>query len=365
MPADLSRALRLAGLLALALACGGRDPASDPGLAPTPTSVAPAEGWATVPTAVVIHGGNFLVRTVQAASGGAPSVDTRHRAWLGGVELQDVAWVDARTLHATVPPGVPAGPQPLTVENALGGRGELASAFLVRTGAALQASLAASAAVASVGQEVTLTLTLANGGPGAVTNVTPAAPVVETPGPVALGVLRGPTPAAIASLDPGATAVFSWTVAGTASGSATLLVSASGADATSGETVTASASVPVLVERPAALEVSAFTATSPMTFGQPGTVTLTVANTGEATADLRAIATSLTAAPSQSAGSCEGVSPAPPLAIPGGSGPVTFTWTCTPSARGTLLVGAAVSAADANSGASATPLVPPVAVTVQ
>jgi hypothetical protein len=367
MPADTSSAARLAFLLALALACGGRDPDRDPRLAPAPTSVVPAEGWATAPTAVVIHGGNFLVRTVQAASGGAPSVDTRHRAWLGGVELQDVVWVDVQTLHATVPAGVPAGPQPLTVENALGGRGELASAFVVRAGpaAALEATLAASAATSSVGQEVTLTLTLTNAGAGAVTNLAPAAPALAaTSGLPAVSVVQGPTPATIAALAPGATATFTWAVAGTASGGATLTASASGADALGGEVVAASASVALLVQRPAALALSAFTATSPVKIGDPSALTLTLENAGEAAARLDAIATSLRTAASQSAGSCGPVTPALPVAIPGGA-PVTFTWTCTPSAKGNLLADAAVTAIDANSGASASPAVPQVGIAVQ
>jgi hypothetical protein len=365
MPAEISRAARLACLLALA--CGGGG-AQDASLAPLLTSVAPAEGWATAPTAVVIHGGNFLVRTVQASSGGAPSLDTQHRAWLGGVELKDVVWVDLQTLRATVPAGAPAGAQPLVVENAVGGRGELASAFLVRTGpaATLQATLAAGLATASVGQPFTLTLTLANAGAGPVTNLTPGTPgVAATSGLPALSVVSGPSPASIAALDPGGTAVFTWTVQGSASGGATLSASASGADGISQETVAGSASVPVLIQRPAALAVYALTATSPVSIGQASTITLTLANTGEATASVGAIATALRSAPSVSAGVCGAVSPAPPLAIAGGSGPISFTWTCTPSATGTLLAEAAVSATDANSGAGASPVVPPVAVAVQ
>ena len=47
------------------------------------------------------------------------------------VELADGVWVDEHTLRATIPAGLPVGQHALTVENALGGRGQLQAAYEV------------------------------------------------------------------------------------------------------------------------------------------------------------------------------------------------------------------------------------------
>ena len=122
---DPDRALRaLALLTAVLAACGDRRAA----LPPRPLGIEPSVAYGSVPTAAVIRGDGFYVRGVQVASGGS-HVETRHRAWLGAVELADVAWLDEHTLHAVVPAGLPAGRYDLTVENALGDRGSIPGAF--------------------------------------------------------------------------------------------------------------------------------------------------------------------------------------------------------------------------------------------
>lgn len=360
MPDRCPRALWVAGCLAVA--CGGAG--TDASLDPKPVSVTPSEGPATLATAVVISGTNFLARPVQSASGGQPTVDTHHRAWIGNVELQDVVWVDAQTLQATVPAGVPPGAQPLVVENALGRRGELASAFLVRPNASLQAALAIGGTI-DVGQEATLTLTLTNPGTSPVANVAPAAPsVTVTSGAPAITVVAGPTPSTIASIDPGQSAAFTWTLKGTAAGGATVSASAAGTDGFTQDPVSGSASAPIVVQQ-RVLAVTAFSVTASgvpqttLSVGQAVTVTLTLKDNAEAAA-----AVSASTAVMAGLGTCGASSPPAPLTIASGAS-ATLTWTCTASAPGSAALSATVTATDANTGADVSPVPSSTSITIQ
>ncbi len=349
-----------------ALACGG---SSESGVEdPRPTSVDPGSGSMGTPTPVIIRGDGFLARTVRPASGGAPTLDASHRAWLGDTELQDVIWVDVHTLRATVPAGLPPGPQPLVVENTFGRRGRLDAAFLV-TGGGLGATAAASESTASVGQEIALTLTVKNTGNAAATGITPGAPAVTASGGASASLTGGPNPASISSLGPGDIGAFTWTIRVTAAGQLDLLASATGTDSFSNGPLSGSGSVSVAVQPAAAL--SATIAASPATVGVGETIALflTVTNSGGEGA---ASATNVVvpAAPTQSSNdgaiaSCPGSpSPASIASLAAGKSQ-TFTWVCTAAKGGTLNLSASASGADANSSAAVTSGAPSATVTIR
>lgn len=335
--------------MSVALACAAPDVP-----APRPTSVEPGTGYGGTPTPVVIHGTDFAVRTMQPSSGGSPTLDTRYRAWLGEAELIEVAWVDSRTLRATVPAGLPAGAATLVVEGPFGRRGSLDQAFVVSwlPGTALRATAAATPSTASVGQGVHLDLTVANDGTTDAVEVTPEPPAPSSADGAAAVLLDGPSPPSVASLRPGQAATFAWTWQATAPGSLSFDVRASGRDVFSGQTVAVVPPAPArtTVQRAAALSA---------TLGVPATVqadsdfavTMAVANSGEAAA--LAVSPSALAVESGSAAVVAKLGPSPPLADVPGGGSVTFVWIygAGPTSGAVQLSGEATGR-DANSGAA-------------
>jgi hypothetical protein len=164
-----SRALLLAAVLGAACA-GAPDPS-----APAPESVEPAAGFLALETPVVIRGRDFLVRASQGVEGaGEDRVDARFRAWLGGVELREVTWVDAGTLSAVVPADALAeGDHELVVEGPYGTRGALAGAYAAVAAAGgmppgLEFDPVAVPSVVAPGGTVTIRVHVTNAGPGAI-----------------------------------------------------------------------------------------------------------------------------------------------------------------------------------------------------
>jgi hypothetical protein len=164
-----SRALLLAAVLGAACA-GAPDPS-----APAPESVEPDAGFLAVETPVVIRGRDFLVRASQGVEGaGEDRVDARFRAWLGGVELREVTWIDAGTLSAVVPADALAeGDHELVVEGPYGTRGALAGAYEAVAAAGgvppgLEFDPVAVPSVVAPGQTVTIRVHVTNAGPGAI-----------------------------------------------------------------------------------------------------------------------------------------------------------------------------------------------------
>lgn len=337
--------------MSVALACATPDVP-----VPHPTSVEPRTGYGGTATQVVIHGTDFVVRALQPSSGGSPAIDTRHRAWLGEVELVDVVWVDTQTLRATVPAGLPAGAYGLVVEGPFGRLGSLDQAFVVSwlPGTALRATAAATPSTASVGQGVGLTLVVANEGTTDAEEVAPGALTPTSADGAAAVLVDGPSPPSVASLRPGQAATFTWTWQATAPGSLSFDVRASGRDVFSGQTVTVVPPAPArtTVQRPAALSA---------TLGVPATVqadsdfavTMTVGNSGEAAA--LAVSPSALAVESGSASVLLELGPTPPSADVPGGGTVTFVWIygAGPTSGPVQLSGEATGR-DANSGAAVT-----------
>lgn len=341
------RADRIVAVAALALAAAACERLEAP--APVPRAVEPERAFVANRTAVVIRGEGFVARTAQSASGGAPQVDVSHRAWLGAAPLEDVRWIDPHTLSATVPAGLPPGRLPLVVENAYGLRGRLDAAFEVvaERGAALAVAVEASAAVVTVGQEVAVTVRVANVGWATAREVEPALAVSASGGAaVSLG---DPSPGSAGELAPGEAVEFAWSGVAAASGELSLTASALGVDAFSGDAVAGpAASAGLLIERPASLVATISAARARATTGQAVAVALTVSNGGSAGAVLTDVAPS--SSPPGGA-SCTPPSPAPPLELPAGDS-VVLAWSCTSALPGGMALSAAVAGADTRSGAA-------------
>lgn len=291
---------------------------------PRPGTVEPSQGFTARPTRVVIRGEDFLVRPCQAASGGAPAVDSAFRAWLGSQQLEEVAWIDAQTIHATVPAGLAAGPYSLVVEGPFGRQGQLGSAFTVLADppGSLMVTVGATHTVVSVGQAIPVDATVTNSGSGEVVGVAPDA---TAPSGVEVLLASGPVPASIPSLAPGAQGVFSWTFVAAAAGTLTFGASVTGTDVLSGSTLGAASATAaqVAVQRPAALGAT-LSAPPAVALGIPFEVSMVVTNAGEAAA-VEVAPGPLALAPGSVPAAVES-GPSPSSAtIPGGEAQ-TFIW---------------------------------------
>ncbi len=340
-----------ASLAALSCSDGGSGP-------PRPGSMEPSSGLASQSTPVIIRGDGFLARPSEQQSGGGETIDARHRAWLDDAELDGVIWIDAHTLQAVVPAGLPAGPKRLLVENAFGQRGAVESAFtVIRAGSQTPAALSATLAVQGspstvlVGQALSVTLTVSNTGQGGA-SVTTVTPTVSPAGAATCGL---PSPAPPQTIAGGGSTNFTWTCTATTAGSLTLGATVAGTATTGGAALQATApGVALTVQLPAELTATVATNRNTANVGQAVTVTLTLTNGGTSTANVTSITRSTTGV----AANCTAPSPAS-ASVPTG-GTRNFTWNCTPSASGTLTLSATAAGTDAVSGGaiSATPAAP-------
>ncbi len=353
------RAERLALLCATAvLGCARTDIEE-----PRPTSVEPASGYAGTPTPVLIRGDGFLVRTTQSTAGGEPTVDAHHRAWLGETELDDVMWIDVHTLHAIVPAGLPQGLQPLVVENAYGRRGSLQGAYAVvtSTGAMLRTIVDDGGAITvSVGQVIALTATVTNVGTAAATGLAASATATSEDGAAAT-LTSGSSPPEVTSLGPGQNVGFQWTYTALAAGQLRFSVSVTATDDFSGVEVGSAADLPLTIELPASIAATIVSSRTIADTGQAIALTFTVTNGGSATAHILSVVPAVT--PSAGA-TCGAFGPAPPLDVGSGQA-VVFRWTCTSGSAGSLTLGGAAHATDANSGDPIEATAIPAHVTVQ
>ncbi len=328
----------LAAALAIAVACQGPAPAQ----APRPSAAEPAQGFAGSEAIIEIVGSAFHVRAVQRAGAGGSSVDASYRAWLDDVELLDVVWLDTGRLRARVPAGLPLGPLDLTVEGPYG-RGSVAAAYEVFPGASPSLTASASLpAAANVGQEVTLALTVQNGGDTPVDGVR----LELTPGiPGAIALLEPVEPQDVPAAE---RRTLTARLRAAAEGAVSLSIAAVGTDPRTGAAVEARADASVRVERPSALSATLALPPGPVAPQSVLVVTMTVTNTGAATAvdvmpgPLEESAESTAAAAVLSA-------PSQPVVLAGGASAV-FTWTCRAVAAGSLVLSAAATGVDVNDG---------------
>jgi hypothetical protein len=348
------RAPSLRPLLLLTLICATCSGGTPSGEVPQPAEMVPSAGYATTPTAVKITGSNFLAQAKQQASGGAPTLDTSHRAWLDDVELQDVTWVSTTELTATVPAGLAVGAHRLTVENAMGERGTLDGAFTVLPGSSFSAAVAFDRTTVTEGQAFHLTLTLANDGGADVTDLALGIPSVSSPDG-ADATPSGAAPDAPATLAVGDSQTFTWTYVATKAGHLSATVGATGKDASSGAALDAApaAAAQVVVQTPpelrAELSIPEFVPVSSATEARDFTVTIRVANSGGADAVEVAPTAPATVAGSVPVSPKDGPAPAS-ATVPAGQA-VSFTWTFTAGTSiGSLQLSGGADGRDANSG---------------
>jgi hypothetical protein len=326
--------------LAAALGCQSAGPSGPP----RPTEVVPPQGYEGAETLVEILGSDFHVRAVQQTGSSDSSVDAGYRASIGGVALQDVVWVDKTKLRARVPRGLPVGRHDVTVEGPFGG-GSAPGAYEVLAGAppSLTASLTAPRSV-SIGQEVVIGVTVKNAGASIVQGVRPE---IGLTGAGSLALVAGVTPQDLA---PG-TYVFASSFRAEQPGDVSLSVTVTGTDSGTGEPLpSASAAGHLLIERPAALTASLTLPEGPIPVGE-FPVTITVTNTGEATAV--GVLPAALADDGSTAVFSSVAPPAQPMPLASGAS-IAFTWSCRAVVSGSLTLTASVSGYDANDGRALT-----------
>jgi hypothetical protein len=176
------RGLLLAAVLA-ASACSGETVLPPP----APTAIEPAAGFTAAEVPVVIRGEAFYVRGSHGAGGpGGDRASAEYRAWLGGVPLSGVRWVDRATLTAIVPAGTLAdGTHDLVLEGPYGTRGSLPGAYAAIPGDApvLAVEPAAVPTTVLVGDPAELRVRVTNLGPGALEEVALSVKPVLAPRP--------------------------------------------------------------------------------------------------------------------------------------------------------------------------------------
>ncbi|MBS2021892.1 MAG: hypothetical protein JST92_05740 [Deltaproteobacteria bacterium] len=216
------------------------------------------------------------------------------------------------------------------------------NAVTIANAATLQASAALDRAQVSVGQTVTLTLTLHDAGQAGVTGASCATPTLTGSG----GLTLTSSPAT-QDVPGGATRTCVWTYVAASAGTSTFSSSASGSDQNSGAAVASNAASagPLLIQTAAALTAQASLAPPNASTGQLMSFQLEVTNTGQATASLVA------PGPVAHAGTGTATQVAAPSAqdVPGGE-TRTFTWGYSATAAGGVQLSASVSGTDANSG---------------
>lgn len=202
---------------------------------------------------------------------------------------------------------------------------------------------------ADVGQDVELSVTVANEGEAAARLV--AAQLEPQGGSVAFDRVSGPTPVA-ARLAAGERATFKFVIRPRAAGSLTLEAKAFGIDDNDARALNSEifALPGIAVESPARLSAE-LVLPDVMTGGQAVTATLVVRNDGEAMARNVAPVPAIPVATTVS-GTASAVATVAPAAqdVPGGS-TATFTWTYVASGAGTFSLAATVRGTAMNSGA--------------
>lgn len=326
-----------AGALAVwALACTRTSALPQP---PAPQSVEPSTAYVGQDTPVLLRGDAFNPEAVQQlGSGSHIALDTGFRAFLGDVELSGVRFIDARTLSATVPAGLPPGDYSLTVEGPYG-RGTATDVFHAVQGVPPSLSAAASApSRALTGQEVTVSVAVSNGGTMAALGVAPGA-----------GTAAGPP----ATLQPAAETVdiaggnehtFAWQVQASEPGSLDLTLPVAGTDQISGTPVSAQATTSILFVTPARLVATPRPAPPSQPAGPIIQLTLDVENTGGSDA------LGVAFGPLSGTGGVVEILSAPdPQDVPAGT-IRTFVWTIRGSLEGTAVLAASGAGVDATDG---------------
>jgi hypothetical protein len=263
-------------------------------------------------------------------------VEGAFRVWIGERQLDGVEWLDEATLRVEVPAGLAVGRHDVVVEGPFG-RGTLPLAYEVLPGepAALRA-VASSPAMATVGQELAVSLAIENAG-GVALTVVPAATATGAGG---LELVGAPLEQ---ELLPGEARTFSWWCRAVSPGEVSLAFTARGTDPRVLAPIEATATASLVVQRPAALLALARVDATTTVVGQPFAVTVEVTNVGGAAA--RGAAT----APVVLAFAAPAGAPPPAHDLAPGE-TASFVWTYVATAAGAGAVAFDATATDGNTG---------------
>lgn len=297
------------------------------------------------PPANTFTGGANATTSTTLTSGSIPGGGSRTFSWTytetgsanGTLQLTAGATgKDANTGQAITAPATSSNVA--TVQ----GRGALSV-----TGFTIPASL-------SRGQGFNAVMVVTNTGGSAVTGVVPE-PIPPTANAGGGAAATTSTTFAPVSISAGAshTFTFTYTESGTASGTLSFTAHATGTDTASGTTVTAAdvTTNVAAVQQPAALSLTALSLQPNLSRGQAFQLSLTVQNTGEASA-LNVLPSPNPPSLATTGGAGATTSSAPAAQTIAGGASATFTWSYTENGAGagTLRFSTAASGLDANSG---------------
>jgi len=209
--------------------------------------------------------------------------------------------------------------------------------------ATLSASLYGVPATASVGQRITAVVAVANIGDADATGVS----ATIYCGPMAaVDVISGPTPTGPVTVAAYSFALFTWTLSASGSGAATLTATATGSDSALGGDVGAAFAKGILIQNPAALSATVWAWPATRRQGELITVTMTLTNTGEASA--LSVTPLIFFAPPGAVNPVSGPVPAGPVTV-AGTKAVTFVWTYEAAQDPGVVFSATAGGVDANS----------------
>jgi hypothetical protein len=310
---------------------------------------------------------------------GAPFTSAVTIANSGGTDARisalDVQGVDAGAAGSVIPAG---GTFEIAIASVLPLRGPAtlqlnATAVDTVTGVALEPLQASAAVTALSPPSLSVSLGSAPSAVDAGQRFTVAVTVINTGDVDALSVAPQLVATSAYSLEPiaaqdvaaGASRTFAATLEAITQGQQAFDIHAAGVDQLSGATVTSVAvrSAAISIVRAAALSGGAPTIPATLSRGESFTVTVVVANSGQA--DALAVVPSLSV--TRSGGADLTVVSAPAAGDVPGGGSQTFAWSCVESgtAPGTLEVTVSASGVDANSGAAVSAFSPSALATVQ
>jgi hypothetical protein len=227
----MTRCKAAGALAALLLAAGCASQPDHGGAPPRPTAIEPASGYPGAALDVVIRGDGFALRAYQDA--GSPRLASTFRAWVGGVELADVAWASAGELRATLPAGLSPGLYDVAVEDPYGRRGSLPGGFrvLIGTPPSLSARAEVNPHVVLEGQPLAVQVIVRNDGGSPALAVVPEFLVTGAGG---VASAQAPAPRA---LDPQTATTFTVPFTATAAGAVRLDVAIVAFDPSLGVTI--------------------------------------------------------------------------------------------------------------------------------
>jgi hypothetical protein len=198
---------------------------------------------------------------------------------------------------------------------------------------------------ANVGQNFMVTVTVTNTGQSAASGMDINVPSICTAGGAVP--VSGPNPALPVSLAGAASRTFTWTFTGSVAGTAEFTATATGTDAFAGTPVTSGPvadSRPHLIQAPAFLDAFLAVSTTSAVTGEKFLVTLTVTNTGDATARMDRPVLRGDGGGGFTLTSLPGTFP---RSITGGT-TIVFTWTATPGMEGPIQFSTTAVGVDVN-----------------